>query len=443
MLPDSAFARITLLIAGVLIITLLASVFMFGHYAAKQRARGQIEHMLDITDRLLVVIRSEGISAGKKLLHEDPAYQGFYLREEAPAAVRNLRLRPVQYAMRYEIISRIGANAERQMSAGPPLTIWMKSSRTANQWLGLPLKSEDQRPPLRLVLWLCLIGLLIFITAYLFTRHFTRPLVELANATRYIARGAEPPPIKESGPREIRELGQAIYRAAKDVRQISRDRELLLAGVSHDLRTPLARLRFAAEMLPGDDISEELRTGMVYDIEEMDAIIAQFLSFIRDGSDESPQNCSLNDLIAETVKSLNRNSNMIEVDVTNMPYLLLRPVAIQRLLTNLLKNALQHGKPPVNISTGTKSEYIFVAVRDHGAGIAASKVQELLRPFSRIDTARSSSGSGLGLAIVDRIIGLHGGSIFMTQSATGFEVRVEIPLRQNQYPVITDHIKIK
>ncbi len=200
---------------------------------------------------------------------------------------------------------------------------------------------------------------------------------------------------------------------------------MMLAGISHDLRTPLARLRIAAEMLPTR--ASELCNGMVQDIEELDAIIGQFLSYVRDGSDEVALWVRLDDVIRSAVEPLRRESDCIELHLAEMPPMHLRPLAIQRLITNLVTNATTHGKPPVRVDCGFRGGTPFLAVRDHGSGIDPDRFDELLRPFSRGDHARSTQGSGLGLAIVARIARVHRAEVLPERRADGFAVRVHFP----------------
>lgn len=430
-MPQSAFGRLTLLIAGVLAITVLAALVLFGRFAAEERLRVHKELLGQRAERILAALRSGGMPAVEVLIRDDLAESGIGLHRQPPAdAVPARRIpRPIARALRHELPRRFGEDALVMLSPGPPASLWVQSALTERRWISFPLLRQRGNPPLRLVAWLGIIGLSVFAAAWLFARQFNRPLVELAEATHRLARGEPIANLKESGPREVRSLNHALQRASEQVQRSNQERELLLAGVSHDLRTPLARLRFAAELLdkPGGDA--ELQAGMVQDIEEMDAIIGQFLAYVREGQDEAVEDCNLNELVAEVVRGFQREGRTISASLTDLPVMALRPVAIQRLVSNLLSNALQHGQPPVRISTGADNDVAFIAVRDAGKGIPAAQREDAKRPFSRGNPARNSQGAGLGLAIVRRIARRHRGELSMRQDSQGFEVRVALPLR--------------
>jgi two-component system, OmpR family, osmolarity sensor histidine kinase EnvZ len=201
-----------------------------------------------------------------------------------------------------------------------------------------------------------------------------------------------------------------------------RDRALLLAGISHDLRTPLTRIRLAAEFMQ----EQELRTGVVADIEDMDAILEQFIAFIRDGSDEVPEFESINVLIEEV---RNRHPDIdVRTTLHDVPRLMLKRLTFRRLLSNLITNAVKYGAAPVAITTTAGKGEVLLTVRDHGRGVREEDIPMLLQPFSRGDIARTLSGSGLGLAIVKRIVDMHHGSMTLCNHPEGgLMVEIRLP----------------
>ena len=217
---------------------------------------------------------------------------------------------------------------------------------------------------------------------------------------------------------------------ARDVRSLDADRKLLLAGISHDLRTPLARLRLGIEMLPsGGDAS--LGAGMVQDIADMDAIIDQFLGYVREGSnEEAPIDTDLGAAVRAVVERYERRGQPVHAQADEMPKVRLRPLSFQRLLSNLIDNALRHGGSAVEIRAGrTGASNVQVSVLDRGPGIPEAQRARMLQPFQRIGGARTDPGSGLGLAIVDRIARLHGGRVLLEdREGGGLKVTVELPM---------------
>jgi two-component system, OmpR family, osmolarity sensor histidine kinase EnvZ len=268
--------------------------------------------------------------------------------------------------------------------------------------------------------------------AYLIVARINRPLRALTEAAAQVGRGATPPPVDEDGPTEIRTLSHAFNQMAADRKALDDERALLLAGVSHDLRTPLARIRLGIEML--DDRGDaSIREGIAQDIEDIDAAINQFLDFARAASSESETpNANLNELIAGLAQRYERAGKHLMVQTASVPPLPLRIVAMQRLISNLIDNALRHGGGNnVTVVCGSNDGTAFVEVLDRGPGIPPEQSERMLQPFVRMDAARSTSGTGLGLAIVDRIARMHCGTVqLLPREGGGLRARVAIPIQK-------------
>jgi two-component system osmolarity sensor histidine kinase EnvZ len=221
---------------------------------------------------------------------------------------------------------------------------------------------------------------------------------------------------------------------------------LILAGISHDLRTPLTRLRMGIEMT-GDD---SLRDGMSADVEEMDKTIAQFLDFARTEGGEAEQAIDVGALVAELAAQYQRRNLAVVVSATlsavppagrpsgrkrpeeAAPTLEVtaRPQAIRRTITNLIDNALRYApEQATEIGCTLNGKQVSITIRDHGPGIPPGEVERLKRPFTRLDTARGNAlGAGLGLAIVDRIVKSHGGELLLEPAdGGGLLARVNLP----------------
>ena len=236
-------------------------------------------------------------------------------------------------------------------------------------------------------------------------------------------------PISDT-PSEMTEVYSAFNQMAEDVEQAGRERELMLAGVSHDLRTPLTRLRLSLELMGNHT---DLTDDMVRDIEDMDAILDQFLAFIRDGRDEPVEEVDLCDLIREVVAPYNQNGEQVRLRLQPIQPFALRRVSMKRLLNNLIGNALHHAGEDVEVaayvSGDVSAPYVVLSVMDRGAGIDPSELEDIFNPFIRGDRARGGKGTGLGLAIVKRIASMHGGNVELrNRSGGGLEARVRLPL---------------
>ena len=326
----------------------------------------------------------------------------------------------------------LGADTQLRMRALRAPKLWVLAPALGPDWIEVPLYPyplKGQR--IWSVLgWFLAIGLLSTAAAWLLVRQLSLPLKRLVFAAREIGRGRSVRLPVSDTPSEMTELYRAFNQMSADVEQATRERELMLAGVSHDLRTPLTRLRLSLELLAADN---ELTEDMVRDIEDMDAILDQFLAFIRDGRDEPLEELDLNELIREVAAPLNQSAERVRLCLEPLPRMPLRRVSIKRLLANLMENALRHGGSGVEVcaslSGGAASPYVVLSVLDRGPGIDPGELPDIFTPFIRGDRARSSKGTGLGLAIVKRIAVQHGGSVELrNRSGGGVEARVCLPL---------------
>jgi two-component system, OmpR family, osmolarity sensor histidine kinase EnvZ len=267
----------------------------------------------------------------------------------------------------------------------------------------------------------------LLLSAYAFARYLARPLRQLNAAVASVGEGKSPPPLPESGPSEIINLNRGFNQMLSNLSQIEQDRAILLAGVSHDLRTPLARLRLGIEVGALDD---RARQGLVDDIEEMDRIISQFLDFARGSDDSALEVCDPGEIVASVVARQQLAGHDVRYARERLPQVALRTTAFERLVGNLVDNALRHGAPPVDVTARVSGQSLVLEVDDRGAGIPADQVEHLKRPFTRGEPARSGvPGTGLGLAIVERIARLHGGTLdLLPRPGGGTTVRVTLPL---------------
>ena len=298
-------------------------------------------------------------------------------------------------------------------------------------WIGFPLPPRPvDEWPTRALTWASAIIVLLLVAAFAFARYLARPLRELNDAVAQVGRGETPPHLPETGPSEIATVNRGFNAMLASLRQIERDRAVLLAGVSHDLRTPLARLRLGIELSARD---EEAKSGMVADIEEMDRVIGQFLDFARDDATAATEVRSLDAIAASAVERYARSGKDVRLAGGSVPPMPVRPTAMSRLFSNLIDNALAYGAPPVEVTTSRNGSSVIVDVADRGPGVPPGEVERLKLPFTRASASRTradgAAGAGLGLAIVDRIARLHGGRFdLLPRSGGGTIARVTLPL---------------
>ena len=247
-------------------------------------------------------------------------------------------------------------------------------------------------------------------------------------AAREVGKGRHPEPIPEHGAIELRQLAASFNRMSADLKRIDAERAEVLAGISHDLRTPLTRLRLEAEM---SMVDEAARQAMVDDIEQMDAILGQFLDYAR-GSDEAVAPEDVNLLLQQAAQSNQRAFGVqpvMRLD-EDLPPLPLRRKALLRALANLIDNARKYGGGQIELVSRRAAAHIVVEVADRGPGIPPEAAERLKRPFTRLDAARSNiEGTGLGLAIVERVVRLHGGRLrLLPRPGGGLIARLELPI---------------
>ncbi|MDW3059838.1 ATP-binding protein, partial [Vibrio sp. 1978] len=198
------------------------------------------------------------------------------------------------------------------------------------------------------------------------------------------------------------------------------DRALLMAGISHDLRTPLTRIRLATEMMSPED--SYLAEGIISDTEECNEIISQFMDYLKPVNKESFESVDVSTIASDVASSEGGYEVEIETDLNmHLPSAKGSPIAIKRAVSNLVVNALRYGNGWVKISTGVTADkqLVWICVEDNGPGIEQSQIAKLFEPFTRGDTARGSEGTGLGLAIVKRIVIQHSGSVVMRNRSEG------------------------
>ncbi len=329
--------------------------------------------------------------------------------------------------------TELGEDTRVQIRAQNPPSLWVHAPELGPDWIRVPLYPHPLRGQRvwNLVAWFLGIGLLSTGAAWIFVSQLSAPLKRLVIAARLFGQGRSVRlPVDVDTASEMAEVYRAFNQMTDDVEQAGRERELMLAGVSHDLRTPLTRLRLSLELLDSDN---ELTSDMVRDIEDMNAILDQFLAFIRDGRDEPMETCDLSELINSVVAPFSQQGHEIRVCLEVMPSLPLRRVSMKRLLVNLLENALRYGGQGIEVAASVVHDedvpYVAISVLDRGDGVNPEDLQRMFNPFIRGDQARGGQGAGLGLAIVQRIAAQHGGNVELhNRAGGGLEATVCLPI---------------
>ena len=298
--------------------------------------------------------------------------------------------------------------------------------------VGFPHSRIGPRPVHALLASLAGGVVLTLLAAWWLARRAIRPLQRLQQAVTSLGRGQTPERLPETGPREIAALSRRFNEMAKQVEDLLAARTVLLAGVSHDLRTPLARLRLAVEMLVRRP-SAELATQVEGDIEAMDRLIGDVLTLARGFGHEAAQQVMLPDLLADLVRSMPGATERTEIEAVDIT--LEVPVgALRRILTNLLENALRYGGGQlVTLRAEATEGACRIGVLDRGPGIPAAEQEAVFRPFYRMEASRNvaTGGSGLGLAIVRQLAAAQGWEVSLQdRPGGGLAVWLKIALPQ-------------
>jgi len=427
-LPRSAFGQTVFLIALLLFINQIVSYASFAHYVFEPHQQ-QINQLLAKQVRVVFIdIEDESLSPKMAKAFNQETGIGVYREKDALAlGLANA----AYYAYRSEQMSLLlGGPAEVRISAGDEYLFWIRPPQAPHLWVKIPLLGMEKNSFSPLIFFLVIIGLLSVMGGWLFVRQLNRPLKSLQLAAEDVGRGDFSEPLVERGTSEIMAVTQAFNHMSKGIKQLEEDRNLLMAGISHDLRTPLTRIRLASEMMQEQD--DFLKEGIETDIDDMNNIIDQFIDYIRHDSKDKAELSDLNDLVAEVLHVETPNDRIIHFETNDCPQIPLRHVAVKRALANLVQNALRYTTGEIEVSTGIDKAKAcaYIIVSDHGDGIPDADIERLFQPFTQGDTARGGEGSGLGLAIIKRIVDTHGGHIELSnKEAGGLQAKVYLPLK--------------
>ena len=424
-LPRSAFGQTVFLIAFLLFINQIVSYTSFAYYVFEPHQQ-QINQLLAKQVRVVFIdIGDESLNPKMvKVFHQQTGI-GVYREKDAIAlGLANA----AYYPYRSEQMSLLlGGPAEVRISAGDQYLFWIRPPQAPHLWVKIPLLGMEQSSFSPLIFFLIIIGSLSIVGGWLFVLQLNRPLKSLQLAAVDVGRGDFPAPLIECGTSEIMAVTQAFNHMSKGIKQLEEDRNLLMAGISHDLRTPLTRIRLATEMM--QQSNDFLKEGIETDIDDMNNIIDQFIGYIRNDYKDKVEFGDLNTLVEEVLSVETPADRTIHFHDSTCPSIPLRYIALKRALANLIQNALRYTSGEIEVFTGVDSEMVYIIVSDDGDGIPTRDIERLFQPFTQGDTARGSEGSGLGLAIIKRIIDAHGGRVELSNKESGgLQAKLSLPL---------------
>ncbi|MBT6430869.1 MAG: HAMP domain-containing protein, partial [Rhodospirillaceae bacterium] len=267
-----------------------------------------------------------------------------------------------------------------------------------------------------LILWIVGSSLLLLAIAIIFLRNQVRPILRLADAADHFGRGQDVEDFKPSGAVEVRRAGDAFLRMRDRLDRHIRQRTEMLAGVSHDLRTPLTRLKLELAML--HDVPAA--TAMQADVDEMDGMIEGYLAFARGAAGERAVDTDINALLAEAVSDARRQGAVVDFATNGDLQGRLQPLSLKRCLDNLLGNAQRYAEHCA-VAASRDGDMIEITVDDDGPGIPEDEREAAFRPFYRLENSRNqgTGGVGLGLAITRDTVRNHGGDVTLGEAPQG------------------------
>ena len=401
--PRGVFAQLALVIVLVLV-GIAALAVLLGRELTSRPQTVQLLHSIDAFAKSVEALdRAHPTANALELLRSN----GLEVRSEPPV------VDPEQISPWFSLIESRARRVlgDRGIVAGRSAqgdALWMKLDTTPPAWVAFAQGTREGAGKFSVLL---LAGgtLLVWLAAAYFARRLAQPLRVLAAAAPALVRGEEVGITASGAPREVRELQSVLLRASGEVREAAAERNLMLAGISHDLRTPLTRVQFALEMLP--DTDPGLRAGIERDIGEIDAILSQFIAYARDGRDEGVETV---DLAAISRNALAAVAFDWEADLPPQAPMRGRPMALLRAIENLLGNAERHGEPTFALNLSRSGDAWQVEVADQGPGLSAEAARRARQPFVH---ASGAGGTGLGLAIVERIARQHHGELQLLPNA--------------------------
>lgn len=435
LLPHTLLARTFLLLAGLLTASVLAWSGIYAWLEQGPRSQQAAQIIISVINLTRASLVSADPQRRMELLNDLSMREGLRIYPDGDIPGFD----PIEgdrslASIEAELQKRLDPRTRIVVSRGVQTGLFVSFSISDTEgvddyWLMLPRNRIERPLALEVIGWGTAALLLALGGAYLIVRRVTRPLSAMKRAARAIGRGERPAPLAEHGAEELVEVAHAFNQMADDLARMEDERALILAGISHDLRTPLTRLRLDMEMAGLDPATVR---DMSSDIDDMDKIIGQFLDFARITTGEEPIEGDLASLVLEAAHAYTRHGFQVSAArIEPVPALRFRPLAIRRCLNNLIDNALRHAgeTQPVDLSCVVAGQEAWIEVSDRGPGIPPEQIERLKQPFTRLDNSRTGqSGAGLGLAIVERTLRAHGGRFeLLPREGGGLVARLRLP----------------
>ncbi|SPE29656.1 Signal transduction histidine kinase [Burkholderiales bacterium] len=446
------FWRTFLLIVSLAVASLVAWVPSVRVFEREPRAHQLAEQVISIIHATRIALVYSDPDRRRDLLADMLADESLRVVSLEPTdQVEPIRDSPLLRLVEQEVQQRLGSNTRLASKVNGTSGFWVSFSIDEDAyWVFIERDLLRRDIGHGWIAWALLATAFSVLAAIAIARLVNRPLAALSHAASDLGAGRIPSALPDAGPIEIRTVNRSFNRMVSDLEKLNRDRAILLAGVSHDLRTPLTRMRLEVEM---SDLPQASRDAMIGDLEQMDSIVSQFLDYALPTPRRAAEAVDLSALVKE---ALARSRLQPAGDAAAGPEgdaAIARPVRLRedvppgitvpghrtelaRTLDNILGNAQRYGRGPdgsleLEVLLRRDGSEAVLELADHGPGIAPQEIVRLVRPFERGDPSRSGAlGAGLGLAIVERVVRLHGGRLaFHANTPTGLRIELRFPVQ--------------
>ena len=436
--PKNLLNRLILIIASLIIVSQLITIKVFDYFEMEPRAESMAQEISTIVKYTKAAIQSAYPSTRLDLL-------------QSLSKMSDVKIVPAYYFENIKplpdeiFLSMVVKKIKQDLGEDTIVTlnhydipgIWVSFEIGDGLfWAVIPRNVFDRPFPWHWIGWGIVVFLVSISGAYFLTTRINKPLNLLINATSKLKKGLPFKKIPEDTATEFKEVTKAFNEMASNLAKSENERRFIMGSVSHDIRTPLTRMKLSLEMLPKK--SAFLKESMDQDIDEINQIINQFLDFVRGFDDEPISSLNFGNFLTELKKQhaiLGHDLKISKItrskDIPKNLFIDVRPLAFKRLFDNLINNGVKFSKSnKIELVAKLYDEKIEINVLDNGPGIPKDKREKLLEPFERLDQSRGSiGGSGLGLAIAHRIVMVHNGKLELLNRRTGgLNVRLTFPL---------------
>lgn len=429
--PRTLLGQNTLLLVATILLSQMAAVLVIFVFVQSPRVKDSAAlaaSQIMTIERVLSMAPESDRDKYVKLLDGREALPPVVARDDASAGAQGPRHSEMQFFLE-ELSARLPPAIALNVRVGPNPSLWVYVHIGAQPyWIPLPIEHTVRFRSAWIALAVSsLLSAIAVLIAYLTHRRINQPLRQLVAAADRLSRGEQPEPVCLAGPEEIVRVSATFNRMALALADIDATRSLMLATISHDIRTPLTNLRLAMAM---PELLEVPHLSTERFIDDIDAIVQQFIDYARGGDGEDFCDADLNALIDQLAADFTGLGLPFSLELGELPLVSMRPVSMLRLLVNLMRNAALYGRVGLEVRSWAEHGSVSVVVADRGPGVDAALLKLLKQPYRRGEhVSQPGAGSGLGLAIAERIAQQHGGSLELSlRREGGFQAHLRLPL---------------